>query len=146
MSKIGTVTVVVGHFDPLSVVGLESLLTEDRQIRILSSNLEDAALEAAVTRQKPQVVILGETIHYGLLARLKASGPVKGVLVLSRYPTVLGGTLLLAAGATCLARSSSGADLLAAVHLAASGEPRFVSADGAWVAPSTPGEGLLTPR
>jgi DNA-binding NarL/FixJ family response regulator len=84
----------------------------------------------AIPHRLPQVVIVGEEVEYELLVRLKAGQPGVGVIVLAHNPTRLYGTLLLEAGITCLARSQSVADILAAADLAAKGERIFVPAHG----------------
>jgi DNA-binding NarL/FixJ family response regulator len=91
-------------------------------------------------------VILGETVEYDLLVRLKANQSVMGALVLAQTPSAQCQTLLLANGVSCVARSASVSELFAAIRLAAAGEPAFVRAGGGWVARRRPGEGLLTPR
>jgi DNA-binding NarL/FixJ family response regulator len=141
-----TVTVVVGQFESLFGAGLELLLGRDRNIRLLASDVDDAGLEDAVARQRPRVVILGETVEYDLLVRLKANQSVTGVLVLAQTPSAQCQTLLLANGVSCVARSASVSELFSAIRLAAAGEPTFVRAGGSWVARRRPGEGLLTPR
>jgi DNA-binding NarL/FixJ family response regulator len=103
-------------------------------------------LEGMVAERLPRVVILGEAGDYDLLMRLKTSQPTMGVLVLVRDLTPLYGALLLVAGATCLGRAASVADIHAAVHLAAQGEPTLFCADGTRVVRRGPNEGLLTPR
>jgi DNA-binding NarL/FixJ family response regulator len=139
------VTVVVGGLEPLVGRGVAHVLGADPRVDVLASDLEVDTLERVVAQRGPQVVILGETVEYGLLARLKSMQPATGVLVLARDPSRLSGTTLLADGATCLAWNVSSVDLMAAVHLTAQGEPTFLCADGAQVARSGPSKGLLTP-
>jgi len=125
----GTVTVVVGCFEPLVGRGVVDVLREDRRLRIVVSDPEEAALERDVARQAPRVVILGETVEYASLARLRSSEPAPTLLVIAPDPARLVGPLLLAAGVSCLSRTASNAELLAAVHLVAGGMPTFFSAD-----------------
>jgi DNA-binding NarL/FixJ family response regulator len=124
------VTVVVAHVEPLLRRGVVDALREDRRVRVVPRHLEKAAFERDVARQGPRVVILGETVEYALLVRLRAGDPAPGVIVLADRAERLTGELLLAAGASYLARAASHADLLEAVHLAASGKPTFFCADG----------------
>ncbi|HSZ04862.1 MAG TPA: LuxR C-terminal-related transcriptional regulator [Solirubrobacteraceae bacterium] len=64
------------------------------------------------------------------MARLKSSRPTTAVVVIAHDPTPQLGTLLLAAGATCLAQSVAVVDILSAVHQSAQGERVFVGIDG----------------
>lgn len=146
MPESHAVTVLVGQFEPLFGAGLTLLLGRDRYVRVLASNVENAKLVDAVARQRPQVVILGETVEYDLLARLKASQSVTGMLVLPQTPSAQSETLLLANGVSCVARSASVADLISAIRLAAAGEPTYVRTGARRVARRRLGEGLLTPR
>jgi DNA-binding NarL/FixJ family response regulator len=141
-----TVTVVAGHFDALVCRGLVDALREDHRFCVLASDLEDAALERAIAEQLPRVAILGEAGNYDLLVRIKASHPAMGVLVLARDPAPMFGSLLVVVGATCLARTASVPDILAAVlHAGALGKPTFFCADGDRVALRGP-DGYLTAR
>lgn len=63
-----------------------------------------------------------------------------GVIVLAHRAERLTGELLLAAGASYLARAASHADLLEVVHLAASGKPTFFCTDGNQVERSYPSD------
>jgi DNA-binding CsgD family transcriptional regulator len=137
-------TVVTGHFDPLLSRGLHCVLSEDPSLLVLASGLTDTALEEAVTQRQPRLTIVGETIDYGLLARLKANQSALGVLVLARDPSRLSGTGLLELGVTCLDRTASIAGLSAAMRLTVDGAPSFVSADAGTVAGGA--SASLTPR
>jgi DNA-binding NarL/FixJ family response regulator len=139
-------TVLIGRFDSLVAGGLADALSKNPHVRILGSDLEDAALEDAVVRQTPRVAILSEAVEYALLVRLKARQPETGVLILAEAPTRLLGTLLLAAGATCVTRNVSSAELFAAVRVAAQGVPMFFGVNGAQATGRGPREDLLTPR
>jgi len=115
------VTVVVGRFDPLVRHGLTGALREDPRVRVLASDLEDAALERAVAQRAPRVVIVDEAVEHALLERVKARRPATVVLVLAQDPPLLYRTMLLAAGARFLVRSASTEDVTTAVRLAAQG-------------------------
>lgn len=123
------VTVVIGRFEPLVAHGLLHVLNVE-PFMVLASDLEQVALERAIARERPQMVILTEEVAYPLLAQLKSTDPAVRILVLARNPTPLQGTMLLANGATCVAANASPADLLAAARLAAEGGSAFLSADG----------------
>jgi DNA-binding NarL/FixJ family response regulator len=130
VSDSDTVTVVLGRFEPFVASGLAHALGADPRVHILERDLEERALERTVAQQRPRVTVLGEAVDYALLMRLKESHPVTGILVVAPDPERLCGTMLLEAGASCLARSASIGDLLTAVHLTARGRPTFFCADG----------------
>jgi DNA-binding NarL/FixJ family response regulator len=117
------VTVVVGRFEPLLRNGLLHALGKDHRFRVFASDLDEIALERTVVRRRPRVAILGESVEYGLLTRLKAAHPVTGVVVLAQAPVRLSGTMLVAAGASYLARTATDDDLLSSVYLAGQGIP-----------------------
>ncbi|MHB8241066.1 MAG: response regulator transcription factor [Solirubrobacteraceae bacterium] len=123
-------TVVIARLDSLLRRGLADALGEDPRIRVLASELGHAQLEQAVTDLSPKVAILDGSVEQALLARVKASRPRTGVVVLVRDPEALFGTLVVAAGATCVAQSTGSGSLRAAVHLAAEGERVFIGAEG----------------
>ena len=130
MSELDAVSVFIGRFDPLLAYGLLDVLNTDHTISILADFLDEAAIARTIAQRLPAVAILDENVEYALLARLKASQPTLGVLVLARAPAQLYGTLLLAIGVTCLAQTASAADIVTAVHLAARGKPAFFAGDG----------------
>jgi DNA-binding NarL/FixJ family response regulator len=145
MPESDNVTVVVGAFEPILSAGLKALLNGGSSVRVLVSDVDDATLEDVVARRRPQVVIVGETVESDLLARIKTSRSVAGVLVLAQAPSAQCGTLLLANGVSCVARSASVVDLFAAVRSAAAGEPMLVDSGAGRVMRRRRGE-ALTPR
>lgn len=142
MPESGIVTVLIGAFEPLLVAGLQVLLGGDSGVRVLASEVADATLEDVVARYRPQVVIVGETVDFDLLASLRESRWVVGVLVLVQAPSAQCGTLLLANGVSCVARSAAVGDLLMAVRSAAVGEPMLVDSTVARVVRRRRGETL----
>lgn len=137
------VTVAIGCFDALTHFGLTTILGTDRRICVLASGLRGADLKDVLARATPHVVILDKTTE---LEQLKRIAPTTGLLVLAHEPSRAYRTEVLAAGAECLARALSAADLLAAVHLVAQGEPAFRSVDGHQVAHRQLDVRLLTGR
>ena len=123
---------MLGRFDALLALGLRQILAEDRAVRIVGADLDRAALERAVASQAPQVAILDEATarEPSVLERLRDPQPAIGVVVLAHLPTVAYGMRLLARGASCLSKDVSGADMLAAVHIAADGRRVFADIDG----------------
>lgn len=147
--KATPVTVVLGCFDPLIGRGLAQVFREDRDLRIIGSDLDRAALEHDVVSQAPRVVVLDEAmvVQSTVLERLRALQPTIGIVVLAHLPTVAYAMSLLAAGASCLAKDVSAADILAAVHIAADGRRVFADVDGHLVERSYPAMvASLTPR
>lgn len=114
------VTVVVGRLAPLLLRGLAETLADDHRVRVFGLDLPSAALEDAVKRSVPSVVILDdEAIEHSLLERLKSRRPAPAVLVFARNEPTLYPTMLAAVGAISLARDATPDDLTTAVQLAA---------------------------
>ena len=126
--------------------GVKGTLRGDSHVEVLAWDVAGVELETVIVRDAPKVVILGEGVEYALLASLRAKRPTLGIIVLAHDPSPLFETLLLAAGATCLAHRVSGAELIAAVHLAASGARMSVTAPTGRVVDVDPAAGLLTVR
>jgi DNA-binding NarL/FixJ family response regulator len=147
--EAGHVTVVLGRFDALVGRGLTQVLNEDRDLRIIGADLDDAALEHTVARQLPQIAILDEAsiVKSSVLERLRTVRPTIGIVVLAHHPTVAYAMRLMARGASCLAKDISAANILAAVHIVAAGRHVFADVDGHLVERSCPTTAVsLTPR
>lgn len=130
MAKDTVVTAVVGRFNPLVGHGLVHVLGMDPSVRVLAADLDRGELERSVVHHVPEVAILDETVEPFVLPRLRSLQPATGVIVLAHNPTHAYGMGLLTSGATCLVRSASSADILAAIHFTARGGRRFVALDG----------------
>lgn len=113
------VSVVVGRFDPLMARGLGCVLAEDRRLRVLAEGLGDEAVQQAVERLTPAVVILEGTIAGSLLTDLKACENAPAVLVLVPEAPKLYRALLEGTGARCVVSSISAGELIAEVLRAA---------------------------
>ncbi|MGA9285446.1 MAG: response regulator transcription factor [Solirubrobacteraceae bacterium] len=147
MTKEATVTVVVGQLDPLTRFGLAHVLREDPGVEVLASDLQYTELEHAVAQRLPRVAVLDESEEPLALARLRSAHPATGVIVLAHNPSHSYGLRLLTSGATCLARSVSATEILAAIHLTSSGERVFVASDGNRLERRYPSNAsTLTPR
>ena len=129
MPEDGSVTLVVAHFDGFMGCGLKAELQKDRRVHVLASDLAGVALERAIARHRPRVVIFDEAVDHAFLAGLGSRKPAIAAVVLAHRPSQVLRTSLLAVGVTCLARSASPAELLAAIHSAAQGERAFYRAD-----------------
>lgn len=121
MAENRTVTALVGRFDPLCGLGLMAALRSDRRICVLANEVEQAALEREVERRRPRIAIVDETVKPLLLGRLRAIEPAIGVVVLAYKPSSELGLQLLASEATCISRSATIAEILAAIHFTAQG-------------------------
>ena len=128
----GRITVVLGCFDALLALGLRQILAEDRALRVVGADLDRAALEDVIASRAPQVAILDEASarEPSVLERIRDAQPAIGIIVLAHLPTVADGMRLLAMGASCLSKDISGADMLAAVYIAANGRRVFADVDG----------------
>jgi two-component system, NarL family, response regulator DesR len=117
VSESERITVVVGRFEPLVVRGLVHVLGSESRVKVLASDLEDAALERMVEQKKPRVAIVGELIDLDLLSRLRSRPSAPSVLVLARAQGMVS-PALRATGARCLALGISAERLRVAVRLA----------------------------
>ncbi len=147
--EAGHVTVALGRFGALVGRGLIQLLSEDRDLQIIGVDLDDIALEHAVARQSPHVVILDEATIFksSVIERLRTARPTSGIVVLAHHPTVAFAMQLMARGASCLAKDVPAAGVLGAVHIAADGKRVFADVDGHLVERSSPTTAVpLTPR
>ena len=143
------ITVALGRFDALVERGLRQILGEDRRLRIIGSDLDDAELEHTIAQRSPRVIILDErsALKPTALERLAAARPTTSIVVLAYRPTVAYATRLMALGASCLAKDVSAADILSTVHIAADGRCVFADVDGHLVERSYPSTAVsLTPR
>jgi two-component system, NarL family, nitrate/nitrite response regulator NarL len=141
------VTVVTGLFEPLLGYGLQFVLGSDPRVCVLASGLGQAELEDVVARQAPLVAIVDESVEQALLERLGRGELATGVAVIAHEPTDAYGLRRLARGVSCIARSASRANVLAAVHLIGDGGRVFVAVDGQRIERSYPsGAPVLTGR
>lgn len=140
-------TAIVGQFDRLLAVGVSTILRLDHQIRLLSTDVEDADLDTVITTRAPNVVILNEAIDPLRVEQLRRLASRTQVLVLAYNPQLTHCLRLLAAGASCVAWDAPHIDLSYAVRLSAQGQRFFVSASGEWVTRAYPlGAEPLTAR
>jgi DNA-binding NarL/FixJ family response regulator len=126
-------TVVIGRFAPVVGRGLLDVLSEDHLVRVLANALECAALERMIAQHTPDVAIVDAPAERSTLMRLRTIGPATGIVVFAHDPSPAYGMGLMAAGATCVDRSVSAAEILKAVRVAARGGRVFASPNGAYV-------------
>jgi DNA-binding NarL/FixJ family response regulator len=147
MSARQRLSVIVACAEPVVALGLVAALNEDRRLHVVATGPGHNAIIRAVGRVAPNVVILDESAERAIRRPLTANHPAAGILVLAHDPTPTYGKMLLAAGATCIARRLPPADILDAVHLVARGERLFRSAAGQRIQRSYPENAPpLTPR
>jgi DNA-binding NarL/FixJ family response regulator len=125
-----SVTVVIGAFEPLIGRGLSATLTDDRRLSVIAADLDGNQLVHAVTGRASCVAVMDEAAAYSLLPRLAEHGGRTGVVVLAHHPTVTYGRLLLALGATCVARDVLPEKIADAVFASGQGERIFMAGDG----------------
>lgn len=148
-SHPGVIAVALGRFDALLARGLRQILSDDPRLQIVDTDLGNAALERIVAPRAPLIALLDEegVTESSVLSRLRASQPTIGIVVLAHRPARACGMQLLAAGASCLPKDASAADILAAVYLAAEGRRLFAPGDGYRVERRFPATAIsLTPR
>jgi DNA-binding NarL/FixJ family response regulator len=141
------VSVAIGGLEPIVLLGLVSALRSDPNLQILGVGLHGPSLHDVIARHAPRVLVVDDKVEDSLLERLASREPPTRVVVVAYRPTRTEGLKMLGAGATCLAQSVSSAEIVAAVHHAAGGGRRFISADGDRIEPQYPTNAcLLTPR
>lgn len=116
-------SVAVGRFDPLVLIGLRSVLSGDPTIKLIGEDVPDPVLGELVARRSPEVLLLdeGSAVRLALLTRLRAIQSGIALVVLSSRPTRRYEMQLAAAGARCILKASSPAEIITAVHCAAQG-------------------------
>ncbi len=130
------IAVLIGQLDYLVAEGLIPLLEDDDRIRVVMCGVDSGDLEREVTRYGPRLVILSDGVDHGVLARLNARELRPSLLVIARHPTRLQGTMLVAAGVSCVGLEAS-AEVIQSVVLSASrGHAIFASAEGTWQEPN----------
>lgn len=122
------VVVALGRFDPLQEIALRTVLGHDCALDLLTRNIADVSLARAAERPLFDVALVGDNA----IPPPPSGWPEShgGVVVMAHAPTPPRGMVLLAAGVSCVAWSSSPKDLLGAVHLTTQGGCVFVADDG----------------
>ena len=123
------ITIALGQFGTLVGRGLIDVLQEDKNLRLIGTDLDRAALECALVERKPDIAILDEAsvTEPALLWELLAAQPEIGLIVMAHLPSRAYAGRLLAAGATCLSKDASAADIRATVRHAAEGRHHMIT-------------------
>jgi DNA-binding NarL/FixJ family response regulator len=125
MAQAVKVKTVIGELGTAMGRGVGQILAEDADIELLGEDLGQQPLEVLITRQVPDVAVIGDTATAvpSLLRRLRAAHPALNIVVLAHEPSRAYALNLLACGAAaCISRDSSASDILAAIHLTADGK------------------------
>jgi DNA-binding NarL/FixJ family response regulator len=146
MASHTPVSVVLSSFEDIVSLGLQRLIDEDPNLRLLASGVTPDTLTDSLNRHSPRVAILnyGSLTSPTRLRDLSQEFPDTRLVVLANRPTPGECRQMLAFGATaCLAKNTEARDVLHAIHLASRGLTVLPPAtlDG----PQT-GPDLLTPR
>ena len=111
------------------------LAPTDPPVNLLASGMNGSTPDNGVANCMPKVAVVAEAAVCSALESARSAWPQTRVLVLAHDPRRAFGMLLLSERVTCLADNVPARDLLAAVHLVASGGRLFASKDGQRVEP-----------
>jgi DNA-binding NarL/FixJ family response regulator len=145
------VQVVAARFEDLVAVGLRQLISEDPNLELVQSGVAVEALEEAIGRHDPSVVLVnfGSLKSPAQVFQLHQSCPDTRIVVLANRPTAAECNQMLSFGATaCLSKETEARDVINAIHLASRGMhvlPRSAAAGGS-DSLGLEGSDLLTPR
>ena len=144
-------TVLGAKFEDLVAIGLRALISEDPNLELLADAVPMDAVEPAIERYRPDVVLLnyGTLGSPGRVLQLHRSYPETRIVVLANKPTAAECNQMLSFGATaCLSKETEARDIVNAIHLASRGMhllPRSAAVGGVLGA-GIQGAELLTPR
>src|SRR5918998_346650 len=144
-------TVVSAEFEDLVAVGLQVLISEDRNLDLVAAGVPMEEIPRSIQDHSPAVVLL----NFGALRtpndvyELHQAYPATRIVVLANRPTAAECNQMLSYGATaCLSKETEARDIINAIHLASRGMhvlPRS-AAPGGPRRPETERADLLTPR
>jgi DNA-binding NarL/FixJ family response regulator len=141
------ITLAVAQFEDIVSRGLQSLIDEDPNLRLVATDVVHEQLSSTLSDQHPDVAILnfGSLTSPGALRDLHADFPNVRLLVLANNPSAAECRQVIGFGATaCLAKSAEARDVVHAIYLAARGLHVLPRAGMAAYEPSGPAP--LTPR
>ena len=148
------ISVLLGHFEDLTALGLRTLIAEDGALSLVADRVEPDALDRFLTELHPSVALinLGTLGNPADVHRLSVAHPETRLLILGNRPSAAEANQLLAFGAAgYLSKATESRDILNAIHLASRGlhvTPANASANGHGEngRDYTLGPELLTPR
>jgi DNA-binding NarL/FixJ family response regulator len=141
------ITLAVAQFEDIVSRGLQALIDEDPNLRLVAADVVQDQLSSTLSDQRPDVAILnfGSLTSPGALRNLHADFPHTRLLVLANNPSASECRQVIGFGATaCLAKSTEARDVLHAIYLASRGLHVLPPAGMATYEPSGPAP--LTPR
>jgi DNA-binding NarL/FixJ family response regulator len=141
------ITLAVAQFEDIFSRGLQSLIDEDPNLRLVATDVVQEQLSSTLSDQHPDVAILnfGSLTSPGALRELHADFPNVRLLVLANNPSAAECRQVIGFGATaCLAKSAEARDVVHAIYLASRGLHVLPPAGMAAYEPSGPAP--LTPR
>jgi two-component system, NarL family, response regulator DesR len=118
------ITLALAQFEDIVSRGLQSLIDEDPNLRLVAADLGRERLSCTLSEQRPDVAILnfGSLANPAELRSLRADCPDTRFLVLADNPSPAECRQVISFGATgCLARSAEARDILHAIYLASRG-------------------------
>src|SRR3954454_19586196 len=118
------ITIVSAPFEDLVSIGLQKLISEDTNLRLVANDIELEDLEEVVERERPSVVLLnfGSLPNAAWIYQLHQSHPETRIVVLANRPTPAEANQILSFGATaCISKETQGRDIINAIHLASRG-------------------------
>jgi DNA-binding NarL/FixJ family response regulator len=135
------ITIAVAQFEDIVSRGLQSLIDEDPNLRLVAADVDQERLSSMLSDQRPDVAILnfGSLTSPGDLRELHADFPETRLLVLANNPSSAECRQVIGFGATaCLAKSAEARDVLHAIYLASRGMHVLPPADASAYEPSGP--------
>jgi DNA-binding NarL/FixJ family response regulator len=118
------ITLAVAQFEDIVNRGLQSLIDEDPNLRLVATDVVQDQLPSMLFDHRPDVAILnfGSLTSPGALRDLHAAFPDTRLLILANNPSAAECRQVIGFGATaCLAKSAEARDVLHAIYLASRG-------------------------
>src|SRR5437588_6726728 len=112
------------RFEDLVSIGLQRLILEDPNLKLLASDVELDRLESVLDEHHPSVVLLnfGSLPQPAMIYQLHQSHPETRVVLLANRPSAAECNQMLSFGATaCIPKETQGRDIINAIHLASRG-------------------------
>ena len=146
------VTVATGHFEDLVAIGLDRLISEDPNLRLVARDVDWERLEDVLAEHGPSVVVLnfGSLPSLAALRELLQTHTDTRIVVLANRPSGTECNQLLAFGVSaCMSKETQGRDVIHSIHLASRGlhlTPRASMLGSTPDFPELAGPDLLTAR
>jgi DNA-binding NarL/FixJ family response regulator len=141
------ISLAVAQFEDIVNRGLQSLIEGDPDLRLVATDVPQAAMEETLERVEPDVAILNFAAlsSPGELRELHAAFPEVRLMVMANHPSSIECRQMIGFGATaCLAKNAEARDVLHTIYLASRGMHVLPSSTDAVYEPAGPTP--LTPR